>query len=50
MSDSICDADRRRRIPAPGKGAGWQESYSLGWTDIETLSAGSHHRCAVNWG
>lgn len=43
MTSMISADDRRRHAPAPGKATSWQESYFLGWTDLETLSAGSHH-------
>lgn len=43
MSERISPADRRRHTPATDKAAGWQESYFLGWTDLSSLSAGSHH-------
>lgn len=43
MQPEFCAADRMRHSPDPERAAGWQESYFLGWTDLATLSAGSHH-------
>ena len=43
MSDMLTAADRRRHAPADKSAVGWQESYFLGWVDLESLSAGSHH-------
>lgn len=39
----VTPSDRRRHIPAQGRENVWQESYFLGWVDLATLSAGSHH-------
>lgn len=43
MADRITRQDRLRHRPDPEGSKGWQESYFLGWVDLETLSAGSHH-------
>jgi hypothetical protein len=43
MTDKVTPEDRRRHRPGAGKEAGWQESYFLGWCDLASLSAGSHH-------
>lgn len=37
------DADRQRHSPAADAPSNWQESFFLGWVDLATLSAGSHH-------
>lgn len=43
MEDCFVEADRHRHQPAADAPANWQESFFLGWADLETLSAGSHH-------
>lgn len=43
MTTALTASDRKRHAPAPDAAKGWQESYFLGWVDLETLSAGSHH-------
>jgi hypothetical protein len=39
----IIPADRLRHRPGLDAGPRWQESYFLGWADLSTRSAGSHH-------
>jgi hypothetical protein len=43
MQASFAPDDRLRHAPPNGAPDNWQESFFLGWTDLSTLSAGSHH-------
>lgn len=43
MTEPFAESDRLRHYPALDAPSNWQESFFLGWTDLETLSAGSHH-------
>ncbi|RDV06305.1 hypothetical protein DXH95_02400 [Sphingorhabdus pulchriflava] len=43
MAENFREADRHRHRPPANAPANWQESFFLGWADLETLSAGSHH-------
>jgi len=35
--------DRRRHQPGPDAKPNWQESFYLGWVDVEKRAAGAHH-------
>jgi hypothetical protein len=39
----IVRADRQRHHPGPEAESNWQESFYLGWTDIDRGVAGAHH-------
>ena len=43
MPEPFTMADRLRHDPPKDAPSGWQESFFLGWVDLLTLSAGSHH-------
>lgn len=43
MLDHFVEADRHRHQPPLGAPNNWQESFFLGWADLGSLSAGSHH-------
>jgi len=43
MPKPFSNADRLRHLPATGSPSNWQESFFLGWVDLASLSAGSHH-------
>lgn len=43
MIDQFLEADRHRHKPPIGAPSNWQESFFLGWADVASLSAGSHH-------
>lgn len=43
MNDQFAEEDRHRHKPPIGAPSNWQESYFLGWADVGSLSAGSHH-------
>src|SRR5262245_5079065 len=35
--------DRRRNQPGPNAKPNWQESFYLGWVDVEKRMCGAHH-------
>ncbi|MDE2436649.1 MAG: hypothetical protein KGM49_10350 [Sphingomonadales bacterium] len=43
MPEPFRSDDRLRHTPALGAPSNWQESFFIGWADLATLSAGSHH-------
>lgn len=43
MPEPFSEADRQRHSPVEKVLSNWQESFFLGWVDLATRSAGSHH-------